>query len=107
MTPSNTFRVEPGPGVAVVKVEGGSAAKRSVGIIMLAAGLPAALGGMALFGYGTHEKNDGMRAGGGVVLGLGAVAVAVALPLLVMGSTDVRDGKDNVIAFLGGPRSAL
>jgi hypothetical protein len=100
MTPSNAFRVEPGPGVAVVKVEGGSSSTRSYGVLGLAAGLPVALAGMTLYGYGTYAHEDGKRIAGGVTLGIGAIAVVVALPLLVLGGTNVRDGKDNVIASL-------
>ena len=100
MTPSNAFRIEPGPGVAVVKVEGGSSSNRAYGLLGLAAGLPIALAGMTLYGYGTYAHEDGMRIAGGATLGVGAIAVAVALPLLVLGGTNVRDGKDNVIASL-------
>jgi hypothetical protein len=55
---------------------------------------------MTLYGYGTYAHEDGMRIAGGVTLGIGAIAVGVALPLLVLGGTNVRDGKDNVIASL-------
>src|SRR5688500_18784739 len=49
MTTSNSFRFDAGSGAAGVRVEGGSASARSIGIILLAAGIPVALGGMALF----------------------------------------------------------
>jgi hypothetical protein len=98
MTTSNNFRISPGPGVAMVKVEGGSASTRTIGRIALAAGLPVALVGMGLFGYGRLRHRDGMTTGGAVVLGAGAVSVGVSLPLLLLGSTDVKDGKDSLIA---------
>jgi len=107
MTTSNAFRVQPGPGVALVKVEGGSSSLRLLGVIGLAGGLPVAFTGMTLFGYGTYKHDDGLRTAGAVTLGIGAVAVLAALPLLMMGGTDVRDGNDSVIARLRGPGPAF
>lgn len=98
MTTSNAFRVQPGPGIAMVKVEGGSATSRRVGVITLAAGLPVALLGMGLYGYARLRHRDTMQVGGAFVLGAGAVSVGVSLPLLLFGSTDVKDGKDSLIA---------
>lgn len=107
MTTSNAFRVQPGPGVALVKVEGGSSSLRLAGVIGLAGGLPIAFTGMTLFGYGTYKRDDDLRTTGAVVLGVGAVAVLAALPLLMMGGTDVRDGNDTMIALLRGPGPGL
>lgn len=107
MTTSNAFRIQPGPGIALVKVEGGSSSMRLAGVIALAGGLPIAFTGMTLFGYGTYKHKDNIRTAGAVTLGVGAVAVLASLPLLVIGSTDVRDGYDKVIARLRGPGPAL
>jgi hypothetical protein len=100
MTTSNFFRIEPGRGVAFVKVEGGSATSRTIGIITLAAGVPVALLGAGLFGLGGVNHERGLRTAGAVVLGAGAVSVGVSLPLLLLGSTDVKNGKDSLIARL-------
>jgi hypothetical protein len=99
MTTSNSFRIEPGRGIAFVKVEGGSSTSRRIGIITLAAGLPVALLGMGLYGYARVGKDRaGMQAAGAVVLGTGAVSIGVSLPLLLFGSTDVKNGKNSLIA---------
>jgi hypothetical protein len=98
MTTSNSFRVEAGRGVAFVKVEGGSALSRRIGIITLAAGVPVALLGMGLYGYGRLQHRDGMQAGGVAALAAGGLSVGVSLPLLLFGSTDVKNNKDSLIA---------
>lgn len=98
MTTSNVFRIRPGVGPALVKVEGGSSSARTLGIIGLAAGIPIALGGAALFSYGQTTDRDAMSVGGAVMLGTGALALLVALPLLVNGGTSVRDGEGRKIA---------
>ena len=43
MTPSNPFRIEPGAGTAFVRVDGGSAKARSIGILGLFIGIPTAV----------------------------------------------------------------
>jgi hypothetical protein len=100
MTPSNAFRIDPGPGTALVKVEGGSSSARSLGIIGLAVGIPTALAGMTLFSYGKASDKDGVATGGAVVLGAGAVALLVAIPLLFIGRTGVKNGNGSQIAGL-------
>lgn len=108
MTSSNGFRIEPGSGTALVKVEGGSASARRYGIVALAAGIPISLAGMGLYGYGRYADQQSTRTAGAVVLGVGALAVLVSLPLLVSGSTDVRDGKGGLVArLLAGPDLTL
>jgi len=102
MTPSNGFRIEPGPGTALVKVEAGSASSRRYGILALGAGIPISLAGMGLYGYGRYVDQQGTQTAGAIVLGVGALAVLVSLPLLVSGATDVRDGKGGLIARLLG-----
>lgn len=98
MTSSNTFRIEPGSGTALIRVDGGSARARSLGITGLFVGIPTAVAGMALFGYGKLDEQDGMRIAGTVVLATGAVIVVASLPLLLMGSTKIRDARGSVIA---------
>jgi hypothetical protein len=98
MTTSNAFRIEPGRGIAFIKVKGGSEKARRIGIITLAAGVPVALLGMGLYGYARLRNESGMQTGGAVVLGAGAVSIGVSLPLLLLGSTDVKNGKDSLIA---------
>jgi hypothetical protein len=102
MTTSNVFRIQPGAGPALVKVEGGSSSARTLGVIGLAAGIPLALGGAALFSYGQTSDRDGMAVGGAVMLGTGALALLVALPLLVSGGTSVRNGEGRKIASADG-----
>jgi hypothetical protein len=98
MTPSNVFRIEPGRGRALVKVDGGSESSRSLGLTALIAGIPVSMAGGALLGYGTIDDSDAMKISGGITLGLGAAMVLTALPLLVAGGTDVRDGRGRQIA---------
>jgi hypothetical protein len=100
MTTSNAFRIEPGPGTAHVKVEGGSSRSRTLGVIGLGVGIPSALIGMTLFSYGKVSDEDALSTAGAVVLGTGAVMLLVALPLLFAGKTGVKDGKGSHIATL-------
>jgi hypothetical protein len=98
MTASNEFRVAPGTGTARLRVSGGSAVARSLGIAGLVGGIPLSLGGGALFGYGAVSDRQGMQTAGIVTLAVGAVAVVAALPLLLVGSTRVRDARGRMIA---------
>jgi hypothetical protein len=102
MTPSNSFRIDPGPGTALIKVDGGSNQLRTLGIIGMAAGIPIALTGMGLFSYGRVEDDSGLTTAGAIVLGTGAVIALVALPLLFSGKTSVQDGKGKLIATRDG-----
>jgi len=103
MTTSNVFRIEPGRGTANLKVDGGSAGSRTIGTVGFAAGIPLALGGMALWGYGKLEDRRGLQTAGIVTLGVAAVALVGALPFLSAGSTKVRDGKGKTIASRSAP----
>ena len=107
MTTSNAFRIDPGQGTALVRIDGGSARARSLGILSFAIGIPTTLAGGALYGYGSYADREGFRIGGTVVLGLGALAVLAALPLLLSGSTTVRDAHGSAIAktSAGAPNS--
>jgi hypothetical protein len=98
MTSSNAFRIAPGTGTALVRVDGGSSRARSFGILGLSVGIPTSVAGMALFSYGKFADKDGMRISGAAVLATGVVIVAVSLPLLLIGKTAVRDGNGTVIA---------
>lgn len=98
MTTSNVFRIEPGSGTALVRVDGGSAKMRSLGLLGLGVGIPTALAGMALFGYGKYADQDAMRVSGAVVLATGAVILVASLPLLIIGGTKVRDARGTTIA---------
>ena len=98
MTTSNSFRIEPGSGTALVRVDGGSAQARALGITGLFVGIPTAVAGMGLFGYGKLQNQDGARIAGTVVLATSAVILIASLPLLLMGSTKVRDAHGSVIA---------
>jgi hypothetical protein len=98
MTPSNAFLIEAGTGVARLRVSGGSSLTRDLGIIGLAAGLPVTFGGIALLGVGSLRDDPGERTAGIATLVVGAAAVLVALPLLVVGSTTVRNGDGRYIA---------
>ncbi len=98
MTSSNAFRIEPGVGTAHVRVDGGSAQARSFGILALGVGIPTSIGGMSLYGYGRFSEQDAMQVTGAVVLGTGLLLVVTSLPLLLIGSTTVRDGRGSAIA---------
>jgi hypothetical protein len=98
MTTSNPFRIEPGTGTALVRVDGGSAESRTFGILGLFVGIPTVLTGMSLYGYGRFAERDGMQLAGAIVLGTGTVTLLASLPLLLMGSTTVRDGRGRAIA---------
>jgi hypothetical protein len=98
MTSSNTFRIDPGPGIAHVKVTGGSGTLRTVGIASLATGIPLGLAGMGMFSYGKYSDKDGLATAGAVVLGTGALAMLAAIPLLISSTTNVRDAKGSLIA---------
>jgi hypothetical protein len=98
MTPSKAFRVEPGSGAALLKVDGGSAAARAWGRGSFAVGVPVALLGMTGFALGSFDDRDGLRTAGAISLGVGAALILVALPLLVHGATDVKNEKGDPIA---------
>ena len=106
MTSSNTFRFAPGVGAAGVRVDGGSASLRRIGIITLAGGIPIALVGMALFGQGRLKDDDGLTAGGIAGLALGGVSIGISLPLLLLGTTHVKSAKGTLIARLIGPAAS-
>jgi hypothetical protein len=98
MTPSAPFRVERGSGDALLRVNGGSASARSLGRTSIAVGLPLMLIGMVGFGYGSLEDEPGLKTAGAITLGAGALLSVIALPLLVSGSTSVRNDKGDLIA---------
>jgi hypothetical protein len=98
MTPSNVFRIEPGTGTVNIKVSGGSAALRLWGIIALAAGVPVTLVGAGLYGYGSATDTDRLSTAGIATLSVGGASIVAAVPLLLAGSTRVRDGRGKFIA---------
>jgi hypothetical protein len=98
MTPSNPFVIDPGGGTARLRVAGGSNTARELGIIGLAGGLPVTFAGMTLFGFGSLEGEQGVRTAGIVTLAVGATAIVAALPLLLVGSTTVKNEKGANIA---------
>ena len=98
MSTSNVFRLQPGPGRALVRVDGGSDSARRFGVLGLAIGIPVALTGAAGLSYGVVSDRDGMSLAGGITLGVGGALVLAALPLLLLGTTDVRDGAGGQIA---------
>jgi len=99
MTTSNSFRFDAGSGSAGVRVEGGSASARSIGIVLLAAGIPVALGGMALFAQGKVKDSAGLQIAGISGLAIGGASVGISLPLLLKGTTHVKDAKGALIAI--------
>lgn len=105
MTTSNIFRFDGGAGTAGVRVDGGSATARRTGVITLAVGIPVALGGMAMFALGRVNKSKPLEAGGIAALALGGVSITVSLPLLLIGTTHVKNAKGSLIAF-SEPQSA-
>lgn len=107
MTTSNIFRFDAGGGVAGVRVDGGSAAARRAGIVTLAIGIPVALAGMGLFAMGHVKHNTGLQAAGIAGLAGGGVSIAISLPLLLIGSTHVKNAKGSHIASLLAASPAL
>jgi hypothetical protein len=105
MTTSNVFRFDAGQGTAGVRVNGGSASARRAGVITLAIGIPLALAGMGLFAQGRVRDNTGLTAAGIAGLSAGGLSIAVSLPLLLIGTTHVKDAKGSQIAF-GEPHGA-
>lgn len=105
MSTSNAFRIEAGRGTANLKVVGGSESSRKLGTIGFAGGIPVALLGMGLWGYGKVEDKPALRTAGIVTLGVGAVMVLGSLPFLSAGSTRVRDAKGKTIAARFDPPS--
>ncbi|HVR21288.1 MAG TPA: hypothetical protein VMS65_16355 [Polyangiaceae bacterium] len=98
MTRSNAFRIEPGPGAALVKVSGGSATLRSLGIAGLVAGIPLGLVGTGMLSYGKYSDKDGLAIAGSIVLGTGALALLAAIPMLIASTTNVRDAQGRLVA---------
>lgn len=99
MTPSNIFRFDAGNGVAGVRVDGGSASARHAGLITLGVGIPVALAGMVLFAQGRLKDKSGLEIAGIAGLAAGGITVSVSLPLLLIGTTRVKDAKGSLIAF--------
>jgi len=98
MTTSNPFVIDAGAGTARLRVAGGSSTARQLGIIGLVGGLPVTFAGMTLLGFGSLENENGIRTAGIVTLAVGAAAIVVALPLLLVGSTSIRNEKGAYIA---------
>jgi len=98
MTTTSSFRLQPGAGTARLQVNGGSSAWRDRGVWLLALGTPAALVGGALFGFGTYDDQRGLRTAGLATMITAGVAVVASLPMLMSGSTSVRDFNGKVIA---------
>ncbi len=98
MTTSNEFLIEPGRGTARFKVDGGSESSRELGLWSLGLGIPVALTGMGVWGYGRLEDEQALRTVGIATLVVGGLAVVASLPLLSAGGTKVRDSRGRAIA---------
>ena len=107
MTPSNAFRFDAGGGTAGVRVDGGSASARRVGVVTLAIGIPLALAGMGLFAQGKVKDSSGLTAAGIAGLSAGGVSIALSLPLLLLGTTHVKNAKGSLIALSEPSGAAL
>jgi hypothetical protein len=107
MTTSNVFRFDAGDGTAGVRVDGGSASARRAGIITLAIGIPLALVGMGLFAQGKVKESTGLTAAGIGGLAAGGLSIGVSLPLLLIGTTHVKNAKGSLIAFAQPRRGTL
>jgi len=99
MTTSNIFRFDGGSGTAGVRIDGGSATARRAGIVTLAIGIPVALAGMALYAQGRVKDKTGLQVAGIAGLAAGGLSIAVSLPLLMFGTTHVKDAKGSLIAL--------
>lgn len=102
MTTTKPFRIQPGSGSALLRVNGGSASARQWGRLGFGIGVPVALIGMAGVGYGTFDDRRGLTIAGAATLGVGAALVLVAIPLLVSGASAVRNDKGDLIAASSG-----
>ena len=98
MSTSNTFILEPGVGTARMRVAGGSQVAQTIGLASMIGGIPLALGGAALFAVGEVNDRPTLSSVGIGVGIVGAVAILTAVPLLIVGSTKVRDGRGSTIA---------
>ena len=78
---------------------GGSGTARRVGIITLVAGIPVALAGMGLFAHGRVKDQSSVEVAGVVGLVTGGLSVAISLPLLLKGTTHVKNAKGSLIAL--------
>ncbi len=77
-----------------------------MGLTALIAGIPVSMVGGAQLGYGAIDDNAALKISGGITPGPGAAMVLTALPLLVAGGTDVRDGRGRQIALRELPPSS-
>jgi len=100
MTTSNPFLLESGRGRVQFRVSGGSDTVKTIGIVELLVGIPVAMAGMAMFGYGGLNDKDTLRDVGAVTLGVGAVSILASLPMLLLGTTRVYNTKSDRIASL-------
>ena len=57
-----------------------------------------------MFGYGGFEEKDTLQGAGAVTLAVGATAIAVSIPLLLMGTTRVYNSDSERIAAVPGLR---
>ncbi len=98
MTTSNPFRLQPGSGTARIDVRGGGSGWSQTGVITLAIGTPIALGGGAMFGLGRVKDSSGLELGGLITMVVGGAAIIASLPMLMSGSTTVRNYDGKLIA---------
>jgi hypothetical protein len=102
ISPSNTFVIEPGDGAVKLDVNAGSAGKRRLGRLGLFIGVPMLVVGAVGMGIdaGTaveHRATIGTAGLISVIVG-GALTLA-SLPLVLMGSTRVRNQKGELISL--------
>lgn len=105
MTPSTPFRIDPGHGSALLSVDAGSAGARLWGRVALIAGIPLGLASMASYGTGFINDREQLKTVGLVGMGVSAALILVAMPLLVSGSTEVRNASGDLIASRAAPTS--
>lgn len=103
MTTTSVFRLQPGVGTARLRVDGGSSDWRDRGVWLLALGTPVALAGGVMFGFGTYDDKSGLRTAGLATMITAGVAVIASLPMLMSGSTSVRNFDGKVIAKRSAP----
>ena len=97
--PSNPFRVAADHGTIRVSASAGQVATHDRGRALLVLGVPVGLAGTALLGVGrTQQAGDAVTVAGVAVIALGGAAILASLPLLVAGSTTVRDDQGKPIA---------
>ena len=94
VTPSKHFRLPEGED-STLQVRAGSKGLRIGGLILASIGIPFAIGGASILGVAsTLDREESPRStfmtAGGAMLGVGLVALAAGIPMMIVGRTRVQ-----------------